>query len=296
MKHKLFKSIAAWIAGLVAMMALQAPAEGQSHPRLSPDGTRIAHFRFDLDAGTADILLTDRVSGETTPLVTGHAWSVNPGWAPDGQSLVFIGAEAGVADTWDVYELDLTDMAVTALTQTGAREMHSQMAPDGPWLSFVRMTDGPDVWVLNRQTGEARRLAATSDRDFHPKWSPDGQRLVFDRTTGAGETLIMDVTIDGDRQAVVARASGETRLRLPDIADNGDIFAVASTGEDYSLVRFSTGQPAEPILRALAGEQFGAFDLAGDGDSVALSITGADGRIRLYLVDMASGSRDLVYE
>lgn len=281
---------------LATCLALQGTADAQSHPRISPDGRQVAHFSFDLDAGTADILITDIGTGETLAAPTGCEWSVNPAWVPDGNSIVFIGAPLGMADQWDVYEISLDDGVVAPLMQTPEREMHTQVSPDGSQIAFVRMTDGPDIWVLDRGHAEPRQLTRGTGRDFHPKWDEAGQVLVFDRTTDDLPTGIVRVATASGAEAELAAAPEGGRLRLADVGPSGVVYAIQSVGPHYALVELRGGDEGHIITRAEGTETFGAFDVHPDGASVLLSVTGEDGRGRLYQIELESGARTLVYE
>jgi len=282
------------LAALAGMMSPDALA--QSHPRFSPDGRQVAHFRFDLDAGTADILISDLVSGEAEPVQTGHAWSVNPAWTPDGETLVFASGPAGISDVWDIYEINLGDGVVTAITDTPEREMHTQVSPDGRHLSFVRMTDGPNVWIMDRVSGAEHMIAAGPARDFHPKWDADGQNLVFDRTVDDALSVVWSASVDGGEGRQVAAGEAGQRLAGPNYSDDGAVYAIASREGTFSLLAFEEGREPQTVLTAQADERFGAFDIHPDGQSAVMSVTGADGQIRLFQVDLATGARTLVFE
>ena len=58
---------------------------------------------------------------------------------------------------------------------------HPRWSPDGKYLAFLSKRDEgkTQVWLLNRQGGEAQRLTETIQdvKDF--AWSPDSKRLVL---------------------------------------------------------------------------------------------------------------------
>lgn len=281
---------------LAALLSVQGVAGAQSHPRVSPGGDQVAHFRFDLEAGTSDILVTDLATGETTPQPSGQGWSVNPVWSSEGDSIVFIGGPRGMRDVWDVYEVRLSDGAVTALTRTPEREMHSQVSPNGDQVAFVRMTQGPHVWLLDRGATEARQLTTGPARDFHPKWMPDGSGLIFDRSDDATSSRIVRVSVTDGTETVLGEAPAIGRLRLPNVGPTGEVYAIQSVDTDYALVQLHDDGVTDTVLHANQGEVFGAFDIHPDGQSVFLTVTGLDDRERLYRVELGSGSRSLVYE
>ena len=69
---------------------------------VSPDGQRIA---FDL---LGDIYEMPITGGEAVPLLSGHAWEVQPQYSPDGRFLAFTSDRNGADNIWAV-ELDNTE-------------------------------------------------------------------------------------------------------------------------------------------------------------------------------------------
>ena len=67
---------------------------------VSPDGQHIA---FDL---LGDIYQIPITGGEATPLLSGHAWEIQPQYSPDGRFLAFTSDRNGADNIWVV---DLTN-------------------------------------------------------------------------------------------------------------------------------------------------------------------------------------------
>ena len=68
------------------------------------------------------------------------------------------------------------------LTHTAESESSPQWSPDGKWLSFLSSrdgSDGPQLWLLDRNGGEARRVSDVANGIEDYAWSPDSKRLVF---------------------------------------------------------------------------------------------------------------------
>ena len=67
---------------------------------VSPDGQHIA---FDL---LGDIYQIPITGGEATPLLSGHAWEIQPQYSPDGRFLAFTSDRNGADNIW---VMDLTN-------------------------------------------------------------------------------------------------------------------------------------------------------------------------------------------
>jgi TolB protein len=72
-------------------------------------------------------------------------------------------------------------------------------APDGRQLAIAARGW---IWLLDLQTGVARRLTSGAETDSRPRWSADGKRLSFIRDTGA-DTAIVVMDLDSGRQSVI---------------------------------------------------------------------------------------------
>jgi dipeptidyl aminopeptidase/acylaminoacyl peptidase len=67
------------------------------------------------------------------------------------------------------------------MTAEGVTSEHPRWSPDGKSLAFISTRRGskPQVWLLNRQGGEAQRLTDLVPYLIDFAWSPDGRKLVL---------------------------------------------------------------------------------------------------------------------
>jgi dipeptidyl aminopeptidase/acylaminoacyl peptidase len=110
--------------------------------------------------------------------------------SPDGAWIAYAVAFAdGVRDKDDA-DIWLSNWAGTEhirLTSTAERETDPQFSPDGKWIAFLSgrkagdddKSSGGQVWLLNRQGGEARRLTTRKGGVSDFRWSPDSTKLVL---------------------------------------------------------------------------------------------------------------------
>lgn len=104
-------------------------------------------------------------------------------------------------------------------------------APDGRRLAFAAQGW---IWLLDLQTGVAKRLTSTAQTDSRPRWSADGKRLAFVRDSGSDTaTVVMDI-----------ESKRETLINSPTIdidpefsADGQSLFYSSGQGGVLSLWR-----------------------------------------------------------
>jgi dipeptidyl aminopeptidase/acylaminoacyl peptidase len=67
------------------------------------------------------------------------------------------------------------------MTAEGVSSEHPRWSPDGKYLAFISTRQGskPQVWLLNRQGGEAQRLTDLVPYLIDFAWSPDGHKMVL---------------------------------------------------------------------------------------------------------------------
>ncbi len=123
-----------------------------------------------------------QVVGDAVPIVN-KAYSYFPTGAAD-----FSVSQKGVI-SYQKYEarsqLAWVDRTGRQVAVTGPAKVNlesARLSPDGRWLATA-MYDvergGQDLWILDVQTGAARRLGISSGVSDAPVWSPDSKRLAF---------------------------------------------------------------------------------------------------------------------
>jgi serine/threonine-protein kinase len=159
----------AWVDRSGREEPVGAPAFVYRHPRVSPDGTRLA-LDSPRDLGIWD-LSTRTLSwfgvGPTSQLV----------WAPDGRRLVFASNRGGPAQlSWQ--QVDGTQMA-TRLKPSSHNQFPNAISPDGSYLVLREDVATANLLVLNLANGDTKPLLPTSYRELNADFSPDGHFLAY---------------------------------------------------------------------------------------------------------------------
>ncbi len=103
---------------------------------------------------------------------------MSPSFSPDGKFLVYTRREAG---RWDLYERDLSSLAVTELTPGfSADNLQPAWSPDGKNIVFRSEREGGGIFLLDTKT---RKISQLTDRGYHPAWSPDSSKIVYSSET-----------------------------------------------------------------------------------------------------------------
>lgn len=235
------------------------------HPRLSPDGKRLALTIWD---DRAHISIYD-LERDALSRLSGPEGQ-QPLWTPDGERLTFRSAPFDI-----VWRSADGSGAIEKLTSlTGAGEPNS-WSPDGKVLAFtdIHPSSRGDVWVLSLE-GERRAhpLVQTPAAEAGGVFSPDGRWIAYDSNeSGRLEVYVQpfpgpgrrwQISTEGGRQAVWAKNGREIFYR------SGDKMMAVEVATEPS---FSLSRPKMLFEGNYAGdiEWFGYanYDVAEDGQS-----------------------------
>ena len=262
-----------------------------SHPGLSPDGTRVVFLSDrsgtpDLwvrgtqeDAGPAEVLARGARSDQFESL---HPLHSSVGWSPDGKFVV-AAARKGSRDA--LYVLDVDDReSVAELTPDLDALERPDWSPVDARFVFTGMRGGQvDLWTIEADGSGLAPLTDDLHEERGPRFSPDGRRVLF--TTDRGDSGGLDLwTVDV-----------ETGREMPLVAGAGDQWDGAWSGDGASVYYVSDEFGTRDLLRhdlatgksnrltKLIGGA-GAPSVARDGGNLAFTVY-EKGRYRIVLVD-----------
>jgi TolB protein len=123
-----------------------------------------------------------------------------------------------------------------------AGPMDPAPSPDGSQIAFSARGW---IWVMDLDSGQARRITHTGAVDSRPEWSPDGSEIVFNRDYGR-KLAIVTVSPGSGRERIIVD-DGSINLDPVYSPDNSFIYYSSAKGGHFNLWR------AE--LDSLAAEQ-----------------------------------------
>ena len=254
---------------------MKTPPRAYVHPRLSPDGTRVA---LDVRDQEADIWIWDLVRERLTRLTFGPTFEQYGIWTPDGRDVIFSSAQFGgptAARSLFRRSADGTG-TVEQLTQSDFAQFPSSVTPDGTALIFRQHTapklgtaTGMDLLLLPLQGDRRLRpLVQTPAVELNAEMSSDGRWLAYQSNETGRDEIYVRPFPNVDSGKWLVSTSGGTQ---PLWARNGRELFFESNG---ALMRvpltmgstFEAGTPAKlidgPQSYGLPGRM---YDVSPDG-------------------------------
>ena len=187
-----------------------------SHPRFSPDGSRIAVEIA--QGGGSDVWVLDRESNTFTRLTAGGG-SANdrPEWTHDGTRILFRSTR-DVAGLWWL-AADRSDSAERLILPKGEQVSEGVASADGQWILY--RTNNPrlqqDLWY-RRLRGDTSRKAFITSQAFEtaPRFSPNGKWVAYSSDeSGVREVYVTPFPGPGAR-VQVSLGGGDEPVWSPD--------------------------------------------------------------------------------
>jgi Tol biopolymer transport system component len=226
---------------------LDLPAMGYSHPRVSPDGTRLA-----VDVAAQDVWIVDLERETVSRMTTTPDMDNRPDWTPDGEQVVFASLREGLGRfSFFRQRADGTGEAEKLLTsvEPGQFKAHG-WSPDGTQMVFdYGRQPALDIGVLSIDGKEDwQPLLASEANEAAPSLSPDGNWIAYasDRT-GRCEVYVerfpqlgnrRQISTDGGAEVLWSRTGDELfyRERTRLMAVRADLGPVLSVGQPEAVL------------------------------------------------------------
>jgi Tol biopolymer transport system component len=183
-------------------------ARGYAHPRLSPDGRRLA---FEVQGGSSSEIWIADLAGRTSERLTRDAFDDRPEWSPDGGRILYSSTRTSNASLW--WQPSDGSGTATLVYQGRDATREGVFTPDG--RSLVIRLDTPnnnrDIQLLPL-TGPRvpRPLITTPDDEKEPRVSPDSRWVAYvSNASGREEVYVRALEGAGGRIAVSSGGGGE---------------------------------------------------------------------------------------
>jgi serine/threonine protein kinase len=262
--------------------ALGAPARPYFHPRVSPDGTRVAVAIEDQEN---DIWVWDLARRTLDRLTFGPAPDFAPVWTPDGHHLVFYSQRVGQGGLfWQpadrpggvdrlsagsppsgvtpdgrqvlfgtVGNQDMMMLAldgtgrVEPLLQTPAIERNGIVSPDGRWLAYESDRSGQfEIYVGPFPNASAGQWLTSTAGGTRPLWARSGRELFYVAPDGALMAVHVN-PLDGKWRS----GSPEKILEGPYVTRSlrdKRTYDVSTDGKKFLMVKQPANQVAPQIV------------------------------------------------
>jgi Tol biopolymer transport system component len=154
------------------------------HPRLSPDGRRVAADLYDPGRDAAEIWIYDASGGPGTKFVFSGAHDDRPVWSPDGTRLMFSSDRKAKGAHEDLWIKPLDGGKEEILSESPDDRQSEDWSRDGRFLSFSGwLASGRrnhPLWILDL-AGERLVSVFAEDSEWQggSRFSPDGRWIAY---------------------------------------------------------------------------------------------------------------------
>lgn len=177
----------------------------------------------------------------------GNEWGpARAEWAPDGKFLIVSANRHPESDhasfDTEVYEFNVADGALRALTNRKGPDNSPAVSPNGKSIAYTGFDDRlqghqtTKLYLMNRDGSGSHSISDKLDRDIQsPQWAPDNGGVFF-QYNDQGDTKIGFCSPDGNCKKVADHVASATS------AYGGGSFSIARTG----LIAMTYGRTDDP--------------------------------------------------
>ena len=270
-----------WVDRQGRETALATPPRAYVHPRLSPDGTRIATFVADQEL---DLWLWDLKRATLSRLTSSAGVDTFPEWTPDGRQLIFSSQRAGALNVFR----QPSDGAGAGdrLTESVSAQAGTSVTSDGRALIFTETTAATGDDVMQMMLDGTRAITPLVQSPFAERngiVSPDGRWLAYESNdSGHFEVFVRPYpNVNGGRWQLSTNGGARPLWTR----DGRELLYVSPSGA-IMRVGVSTGSPLTATAPTLLVKE-GYFTQPGNpGRTYDISPGGQ----RLLMIKEAAGS------
>lgn len=234
-----------------------------SHPVLSPDGTKLA-FLSTKETGEVTFyrrgLFLKDLKTDSVKMLAPYVGVSGLSWSPCGQYVYY-----GRVDKYskygnlfyDLYKWDIAKEEEIRLTE-GLRALNPAVSPDSTTIAFVASKDGTqNLYLLNEKTKEVKNLTnLTNGTQFYlPKWNKDGSKLVIARSDlNHGRDIVI---FDRETGQIELEIKSPYDFRNPVFSDD-DNYIYYSSDETgiFNIYRYNLNKQTKELVTNVRGGAF----------------------------------------
>ena len=261
------------------------PRDLYNQPVFSPDATKMAVVRPDLDKETNDLWIIDVASARRTQLTTSETreGANSPTWSPDGKQVAYVALRKGF---FSIYRKNADGTGAEELIHQGSFPITlTDWSHDGQYLSyFAADLAGAGLYSLpingDRKPVEVLR---SKFQNLGPRLSPDNRFMAFvSNSSGRNEVYVVPF----DPKAAAGSAPTPTQISTDGGTgmtfwrkDGKELFFLAA---DRSVMSVDVGTGATPFGKPrvlwrpaadiLAGIAPGTASVSRDGEKFVLAV------------------------
>ncbi len=254
--------------------------------------TKIAFTRA-VGEKQSDIFVVDGDGKNLRQITWNPSYNDDPTWSPDGKKLAFASNWGG--NQSQIWVVDADRRNLTRLTNE-IRAESPAWSPDGKRIAYQAQRDNTlnvkpaiqrfEICVIDADGSNMRNL--TSAGNIQPCWSPGGSRIAFVSGEGAMIDQIYVMGSNGKNKRQLTHDSGFKRS--PAWSPDGEHIAYVDGQRIW--VMNSNGANQRQLTSRIDIE-FPDVDghptWSPDGETIAFHSTRLDGKLRIYLTDIATG-------
>ena len=186
--------------------ATVGPRDIYNQPVLSPDRTRIATIKVNLEKEIQDLWVMDIATGKSTQITHGQAreGTLGPAWSPDGKQVAYLALRNG---SQGVYRSPSSGEGPEELLYRSPGQLNlTDWSQDGRYLCvFSTQLGGSSIYVISTEGQGERQAIEVLKSPFTlsgPRLSPDSRFVSYmSNQSGKNEMYISRLDVSGAKAA-----------------------------------------------------------------------------------------------
>ena len=197
-------------------------------------------FSATTDGTICEIFMCDFDGSNIRQITKNNTLSVEPVWAPDGNSIIYSCHGAGFTD---LVQYSLETALSRRLTRYEGISSDGALSPDGSTLAFIHArNDQIDLYTRPTEGGLLKQHTKTKSAEASPRWSPDGTKLAFVSEAQSGRAALFVIDPFAGGEAVeISGLAGSERVMPSWSADNKLAYCAKVNGHyELRVAKLST--------------------------------------------------------